>query len=289
MKLKSIICFVILSIIAIVAISFMLAEEYRYANIEKEELKYVSEIYMSSDKIKGHYRIICESGNKYFITYILADDEHIESLNNGDVLELGIYKNDIIELVSNGNMVISIDDCNERYTKQFNTSIIVIPLVTFGLILLIIGGCLLLKRLEYKDAPNYSTKENEIIDERVYDNIQKSIYKKGGLLRCNILEQIESDKLVYTFYKAMLDYVKEQELVLLIDDGGSNDELAMVFYKSGEKLFFTQLYRNGNEPFEIEKDLFWYYPHNTKPTKIEQEEFDQAVKEYIIYNPKLLK
>ena len=288
MKLKNIICLSVY-IIFIAFLTFTLVEEHRYANIDKEDLEYVTEIYVSSDKTKGHYRITCESGNKYFITYILADDEHVESLNNGDVLELGIYKSDIIELVSNGNMVISIDDCNERYTKQFNTSIIVIPLVTLGLILLTFGGWFLLKRLENKEVSNHSTEENEIIDERVYESIQKSIYKKDGLLRCNILEKIESDKLVYTFYKAMLDYIKEQEVVLLIDDGGSNDELAIVFYKSGEKLYFTQLYRNGNEPFEIEKDLFWYYPYNIKPSKTEQEEFAKAVKEYIIYNPELLK
>jgi len=288
MKLKNIICLSVY-IIFIAFLTFTLVEEHRYANIDKEDLEYVTEIYVSSDKTKSHYRIICESGNKYLISNILADDEHIEPLNIGDVLELGIYKNDIIELVSNGNMVISIDDCNERYTKQFNISIIVLPSVVLGLALVIIGGCFLLKRLEYKETPNYSTKGNEVIDEGVYESIQKSIYKKDGLLRCNILEQIESDKLVYTFYKAMLDYIKEQELVLLIDDGGSNDELAMVFYKSGEKLYFTQLYRDGNKPFEIEKDLFWYYPYNIKPSKAEQEEFDQAVKEYIIYNPELLK
>ena len=288
MKLKNIICLSVY-IIFIAFLTFTLVEEHRYANIDKEDLEYVTEIYVSSDKTKSRYRITCESGNKYFITYILADDEHVESLNNGDVLELGIYKNDIIELVSNGNMVISIDDCNERYTKQFNISIIVFPSVVLGLVLVIIGGWFLLKRLEHKEVSNYSTEENEIIDERVYESIQKSIYKKDGLLRCNILEKIESDKLVYTFYKAMLDYIKEQEVVLLIDDGGSNDELAMVFYKSGEKLYFTQLYRNGNEPFEIEKDLFWYYPYNIKPSKAEQEEFAKAVKEYIIYNPELLK
>ena len=288
MKLKNIICLSVY-IIFIAFLTFTLVEEHRYANIDKEDLEYVTEIYVSSDKTKSRYRITCESGNKYFITYILADDEHIEPLNIGDVLELGIYKNDIIELVSNGNMVISIDDCNERYTKQFNISIIVFPSVVLGLVLVIIGGWFLLKRLEHKEVSNYSTEENEIIDERVYESIQKSIYKKDGLLRCNILEKIESDKLVYTFYKAMLDYIKEQEVVLLIDDGGSNDELAMVFYKSGEKLYFTQLYRNGNEPFEIEKDLFWYYPYNIKPSKAEQEEFAKAVKEYIIYNPELLK
>ena len=288
MKLKNIICLSVY-IIFIAFLTFTLVEEHRYANIDKEDLEYVTEIYVSSDKTKSHYRIICESGNKYLISNILADDEHIEPLNIGDVLELGIYKNDIIELVSNGNMIISIDDCNEKYTKQFNTSIIVFPSVVLGPILLIIGVCLLLKRLEYKETPNYSTKENKVIDEGVYESIQKSIYKKDGLLRCNILEQIESDQLVYTFYKAMLDYIKEQELVLLIDDGCSNDELAMVFYKSGEKLYFTQLYRDGNKPFEIEKDLFWYYPYNIKPSKAEQEEFDQAVKEYIIYNPELLK
>lgn len=289
MKLKNIIICLSAYIIFIAVLTFTLVEEHRYANINKEDLEYVTEIYVSSDKINGHYRITCESGNKYFITYILADDEHVESLNNGDVLELGIYKKDIIELVSNGNMVISIDDCNERYTKQFNISIIVFPSVAIGLVLVTIGGWFLLKRLEDKETSNYSTKENEVIDEGVYESIQKSIYKKDGLLRCNILEKIESDKLVYTFYKAMVDYIKEQELVLLIDDSGSNDELALVFYKSGEKLYFTQLYRNGNEPFEIEKDLFWYYPYNIKPSKAEQIEFTKAVKEYIIYNPELLK
>ena len=82
---------------------------------------------------------------------------------------------------------------------------------------------------------------NEKIDDKVYKSIQDSIYKKNGYLRCNILEQIESDELVYTFYKSMIDYLNDRELVLLIDDGCLDDGLAMAFYKDKEKLYFEMM------------------------------------------------
>ena len=102
-------------------------------------------------------------------------------------------------------------------------------------------------------------------------------------------EQIESDELVYTFYKAMIDYLNDRELVLLIDDGCLDDGLAMAFYKDKEKLYFEMIYRDGKEPFEIEEKLFWYYPYNSKVTKEEQREFNNAVEEYITFNKDLLK
>lgn len=292
MSLKNKLCFAFLYIVIIAVFSFVLVKEHRYSNIEKEDLTTVTEIFTNSEKTKNVYRITCESGNEYFLTHILADDEHLNALNDGDVLELGLYRNDIIELISNGKTIISVEECNERYSKQFNVSIIVVPSITVGLIVITFGINFLLKRLEAKSKIDYNVnnvKEYEVIDKKVYDNIQNSIYKKNGILRCNILEQIESDKLVYTFYKSMLDYINEKELVLLIDDGCSNDELALVFYKNKEKLYFTEIYREGKEPFEIEKTLFWYYPYNSKITKSEQIEFVQAVEDYIRYNTDLLK
>ena len=132
-------------------------------------------------------------------------------------------------------------------------------------------------------------KINEKIDDKVYKSIQDSIYKKNGYLRCNILEQIENDELVYTFYKAMIDYLYDRELVLLIDDGCTDDGLAMVFYKDGKKLYFNTIFREGNKPFEIERSLFWYYPYDAKVTKEESEAFIDAVEEYITFNKDLLK
>jgi len=95
--------------------------------------------------------------------------------------------------------------------------------------------------------------------------------------------------LVYTFYKALLDYINDRELVLMIDDVCLNDELALVFYKSGEKLYFTQLFRDGKEPFELEKNLYWFYPYGSEITVTEKKDFLQAVEEYILFNPDLLK
>jgi hypothetical protein len=214
-------------------------------------------------------------------------------LKQGDLLELGLDGNGVIVLIANGETIISIADCNQRYAKNFKTSVIVLPSVIVGMILLSAGINLLFKKIEkdYIEGEHKSNrvKINETIDKKVYGSIQDSIYKKNGFLRCNILEQIESDELVYTFYKAMIDYLNDRELILLIDDGCTDDGLAMVFYKDGNKLYFNTIFREENKPFEIERSLFWYYPYDAKVTKEESEAFVDAVEEYITYNKDLLK
>ena len=57
----------------------------------------------------------------------------------------------------------------------------------------------------------------------------------------------------------MIDYLNDRELVLLIDDGCTDDGLAMAFYKDGNKLYFNTIFREENKPFEIEKSLFRNY------------------------------
>ena len=229
---------------------------------------------------------------KYNISYISADDEHIDCLKAGDVLSLGLDHKQVLKLEANGLTIISIEDCNYRYTKQFKVSIILCPIMIMVVVLIHIGLNFWLKKMENNYKCNYNNsivKTNEIIDKKLYKKIQESIYKKEGYLRCNILEQIESDELVYTFYKSMIDYLNDRELVLLIDDGCLDDGLAMAFYKDKEKLYFEMIYRDGKEPFEIEEKLFWYYPYNSKVTKEEQREFNNAVEEYITFNKDLLK
>lgn len=293
MKLRNKIIFVFLYIVMIVGFTFALINEHKYANIQEQDLTFTTEVFVNSKKTKSSYHITCESGNKYHITQILADDEHLDMLEQGDLLELGLNGNSVIVLVSNGETIISIDDCNQRYAKNFKTSIIVLPSVMVGMILLPVGIHFLFKKIE-KDyiEGNYkinNVKINEVVDEKVYKSIQDSIYKKNGYLRFNILEQIESDELIYTFYKAMIDYLNDRELVLLIDDGCLDDGLAMAFYKDKEKLYFEMIYRDGKESFEIEGKLFWYYPYNSKVTKEESKAFIDAVGEYIAFNKDLLK
>ena len=220
-------------------------------------------------------------------------DFFIEYLKQGDKLVLSIDRNRIIEFEVNGEIIISIEECRQGYARNFKKSVIVLPSVAVGMILLLIGLNFLIKKIDtdYRIG-NYkgkSIKVNETIDEKVYRSIQNSMYKKNGYLRCNILEQIESDELVYTFYKAMIDYLNDRELVLLIDDGCLDDGLAMVFYKDNNKLYFNMIYRDGKEPFEIEEELFWYYPYDAKEEKEETIAFSNAVKEYIAFNKDLLR
>lgn len=292
MKTKNQIMFIVLYILMIVIFSFVLSNQYKYSHIQENELTIVSEVFDYSAKEKNHYTIYCESGNKYIISYISADDEHIDCLKAGDVLSLGLDHKQVLKLETNGLTIISIEDCNYRYTKQFKVSVSVCPIMIMVVVLIHIGLNFWLKKIENNYKCNYNNsivKTNEFIDKKMYKRIQDSIYKKNGYLRCNILEQIESDELVYTFYKAMIDYLNDRELVLLIDDGCLDDGLAMAFYKDKEKLYFEMIYRDGKEPFEIEKKLFWYYPYNSKVTKEEQREFNNAVEEYVTFNKDLLK
>lgn len=293
MKLKDKIIFTLLYIVIIVGFTFALINKHKYANIQKEDLTFTTEVFLNSKKTKRDYDIVCESGNKYYITQILADDEHLDMLKQGDLLELGLDGNGVIVLIANGETIISIADCNQRYAKNFKTSVIVLPSVVLGMVLLSVGINLLFKKIEkdYIEGEHKSNrvKINETIDKKVYGSIQDSIYKKNGFLRCNILEQIESDELVYTFYKSMIDYLNDRELVLLIDDGCIGDGLAMVFYKDDNKLYFNMIFRDGKEPFEIEKELFWYYPFDAKVTKEESVAFIDAVEDYIVYNKELLR
>ncbi len=293
MELKDKISFSVFYIVLIIAFTFTLIDQYKYANIGEEDLTFITEVFSNSKNTKNNYDIICESGNKYSISKVFADDEHLQMLEQGDLLKLGINGNRVVVLVSNGKTIIGVDDCNQRYTKNFKTLSVVFPSLLIGLIFLSLGLKFLFKKIdndfntrEYKSSSN---KINEIIDKKVYKSIQDSIYEKNGYLRCNILEYIETDELVYTFYKAMLDYLNDIELILLIEDGCLNDEMAMVFYKDGNKLYFNTIFRDGKVPFEIERDLFWYYPFDAKVTKEESKEFIDAVDEYITYNKDLLK
>lgn len=293
MKLKDKIIFAFLYIVMIAIFTFTLIDEYKYATIHKDELTIVTEVFSESKNIKGDYKIICDSGKEYLLAYIIADDEHIDGIKHGDELILSVDKNRIFEFTVNGEVIISLEESNQIYNEHFKTLLVIFPSVIVGMILLSVGIHFLFKKIE-KDyvEGNYksnSVKINEKIDDKVYKSIQDSIYKKNGYLRCNILEQIENDELVYTFYKAMIDYLNNRELVLLIDDGCTDDGLAMVFYKDGNKLYFNTIFREENKPFEIERSLFWYYPFDAKVTEEESEAFIDAVDDYITYNKDLLK
>ena len=293
MKLKDKIIFAFLYIVMIAIFTFTLIDEHKYATIQKDELTIVTEVFSESKNIKGDYKIICDSGKEYLLAYIIADDEHIDGIKPGDELILSVDKNRIFEFTVNGEVIISLEESNQIYNEHFKTLLVIFPSVIVCMILLSVGIHFLFKKIE-KDyvEGNYKSnyvKINEVVDEKVYKSIQDSIYKKNGYLRCNILEQIESDELVYTFYKAMIDYLNDRELILLIDDGCTDDGLAMAFYKDGNKLYFNTIFREENKPFEIERSLFWYYPFDAKVTEEESKVFFDVVDEYITFNKDLLK
>lgn len=280
---------IILFIMVIAVFSFLLIKQHKYTNIKKEELTIVTEIYLDYKREDNFYKINCESGNHYILTYILADDEHLEGLKYKDVLVLSLDGKTIIELEVNGEKIISIEDCHKNYLKQFKLSIIIIPSVLLGLTVLILFLEGYFNKFEFKAKSTHKKiKVNEVVNQNVYKSIRNSIYKKDGYLRCNILEQIESDEVTYTFYKAMIDYLNNREILVLIDDGCLDDGLALFFYKDNKKLCFEMIFRDGSEPFKIERKLYWFYPYYGKTTKEEQEVFDLVVEEYIKWNSELV-
>ena len=169
----------------IVIFSFVLSNQYKYSHIQENELTTVSEVFDYSAKEKNHYTIYCESGNKYNISYISADDEHIDCLKAGDVLSLGLDHKQVLKLEANGLTIISIEDCNYRYAKQFKVSVIVCPIMIMVVVLIHIGLNFWLKKIENNYKCNYNNsivKTNEIIDKKLDRTTRYYISKTGGVL-----------------------------------------------------------------------------------------------------------
>ena len=289
MKLKEKIVYIFLLVISLALFIFIIIDQKKYSEIKKEELTVVTEIYSETQKTRKFYTIVCKSGNEYKLSLILGDDDHIEKLSNGDEIILGVNNKMVIELSCDGDKIITIDDCHKRYNKQVKISIIVLPLMILFIIIVYIVSTILIRKYDLSQKTKYSSMINKKIDKDVFQKIQESIYEENGILRCNILEQIESVDLIYTFYKAMVEYIENNKLVLLIEDGCKENGLAMVFYRNGEKLYFNQIFREKNVAFRIEKKLYWFFPFDCQVTKEEKNNFLKVVNEYIEKNSDLLK
>ena len=74
MELKDKIGFAVMYILLIVVFTFILINRYKFANIEEDDLTFITEVFSNSKNTKNNYDIFCESGNKYSISKILADD-----------------------------------------------------------------------------------------------------------------------------------------------------------------------------------------------------------------------
>ena len=133
--------------------TFKLIDEHKYATIQKDELTIVTEVFSESKNIKNDYKIICESGKEYLLSYIIADDEHIEGIKPGDELILSIDKNRIFEFTVNGEVMISLEESNQIYDKHLKTLLVIFPSVIVGMILLSVGIHFLFKKIErqYKE------------------------------------------------------------------------------------------------------------------------------------------
>lgn len=288
MKRNDNIIYIVLCVLEVLLFAFVISNQYKYTKIEYSELQIVNEEFLSYTKSKSFYKIKCESGNEYIISYIFADDEHVNALKEGDTLILGIDDNTIVELGVNGNKVLTIEDCHKAYKQHIKTTLIILPMFIL-LTCIPIFLPFILKTVRNKKEIKHKIRISEIVNQELYEKIQNSIYKENGTLRCNILEQLSDDEVVYTFYKAMIDYLNNQEFILMIDDGCLDDGLALAFYKDDDKLYFEQIFKDESEPFEVLNVLNWYYPFNASVTKEEQKSFSKALNEYALYNDGLVK
>ncbi len=286
---KNIILMITANLLLIALFVMSTYKSYQFTKLEESDLTYIKTTFDSYKTTKRMYKIICKDQSTYQITKILADDEHLEQLKPDDLIILSVVDNDVVELEVNGQKIITLDDCYKKHKNQIKFLTIFVPLF-----LIFINGFpglifFLSKKLLNITNQEKSIKLNETLYKAVYNNVLQSIYVKKGVYHCNILEQIESDLLVFTITKAIIDYINNNELVLMIDDGCKNDEMAFIFYKLGEKLYINQVFRDGIEPFEIDNQLFWYYPDNAKVTKEEQKLFEQAIKQFLLFDEELLK
>ena len=107
-----------------------------------------------------------------------------------------------------------------------------------------------LKKYEsnYFDHTEILHNESAINDD-IYKKTQESIKVINGNYYCSILELIFDDKVIPTVCKAILDYIDENKIYVMIDDGGKDECLALVFYKLNDRLMIEQEFRDNDEPF----------------------------------------
>lgn len=288
MRVRDKILFVISILIFVFFFGITFLDQYQFTKVNKEDLIFAEGIFDHYTSSKNNYLIICEDGKEYKLSLIHGDEEHVNLLKNGDKLVLGMYDDRIVEMSVNDNKILSIEDCVENYKNQIKFISIFFPSFILLIIISIVVSNHFMKKFNKKNNID-GIKYKEELNEELYNVIQNSIYNKNGYLRCNILEQLDGENVEYTFYKALLDYIEENEIVLMIEDGCLNDEMAFVFYKENNKLYFNELFRDGEVPFEIDEILFWEYPFDGKVTKEEQQRFNYALNLYIQDNNEILK
>ena len=266
---KEIIFSVICLVLFIGLIVYFVSRPYNYSKLEESSLTKVEENYESYSTTKSKYKIKCISGNEYELDRFLVEYEIIESFNNNDKLVLHIYNKDIIELEINDNVILNLESSNQKYYENFKT--LLITSITFSLVIVAIS---------IKMRSNNSKKNvKEELNQNLYLEIQDSIHEENGILKCNLLKYYDDDENIYTFYKAMLDYIDEDKIYFMSeDDNGA--EIGYIFYKLGLKLYAFDDWRDNKEPYEINGELVeWYYP-DVKVTDEAKEKFFLALEEF---------
>lgn len=278
---------IVIGVICFVGYSFIIFEQYTYSSISENELDYVTDIYVDYTDTNNSYRIKCANGN-YFLPKVLLKKDEVKSINPDDTLYLGLYKDKtILTIKVNDNDLISIDDCHNKYARQYKLSLFIVSCATFLIVGISIGVNLIKKKSLQKDDERIKKEVEQLdinkINKKIYNEIIESIQKIEGKYYCSILNKIEDDALNSTFVKAMLDYLDEDEIYLMIDSSGKDESLALIFYKLNNKLFFDISFKNDNNKFDISNDLLWYYP-SIKPTKEECLKFKKAVDKFLLDN-----
>ena len=254
--------------------------------IIEKALCYVEEYFKDYRIDDTYYKINCIDGDEYKITKIVSDSEMLDLISEGDKLKLSIHKNEIVELNVNGKDILVLEVYQDTYHRQFIITIIIV----FIFIIAFIGGKYVVNKFDKAINQKIENEKHfdDYVDEEVYKRIQNSITKKNGIYRCNILEEISDDRLVTTFCRAIIDYINEGELVFMIDECGTEDSLALVFFKMNDKLYFEQLFKEEDGMFELSTELYWYYPGGNI-TDDEASKFLRAVKEFKLFNKDLVK
>ena len=286
------IIFFIISICLTIILSITLTRDAKLMNLTHDQLNYEIKEFDYYKMSKSSFYLYFKDGTKYEIYgYADGQDDILSLIEKGE--NISFYSLDeeiIIELQYNNVYAVNLNNYKNGAHQNFIISfILIIVFALFGITSLLVGLIIIVKlkstkRYYYHD----SFDDDNIINKDIYEKIQKSLYKKDGIYHGNILELIESPNLITTFSKAIMDIINDNELTLIIDDCGKDDCIALVFYKLNNKLYFNQIFREKNEAFKIDNDLFWYYPSNLKVTINEKEEFEKAINEYCLFNPNLL-
>lgn len=279
----------LLYILCICGCIALLVDQYKKTTVTLEQTTIVEDKFVEVQKDSSYYKFICES-DTYTINQYLIDKDTIDKLKKNDGLTFSLYGNNgIVQISKNNELLYSYETYNLKAKKQFNISVIILPIffIVVNGVLLVIYFVVARKKKYIKDEEIEELVGQDFdlnsINQEEYDKLISSIKRNDNIYEGSFFDIMSDEENIPTLIKVLLDYFNEDEINLLIDPNEKG--MALLLFILNDKVTLDIVFEE-NGIYEVSKELIWYYPR-CKVLSEERTKYLSELKLYALDNPNI--